>query len=144
MFMLVAKCSCCGKEGVYEMDREEYKTLQFYQVYGRQLGYIQDLFPKVPAWIRSGAIDQYLYKPDGIQQRRPRARVAQQEGQPERELEREYERDVPFHELRPDGRCREQPELYRAYSPYTHAHGRRRREQHCRGRVAGAQQHASL
>lgn len=41
------------------MDDEEYVTFQRYKVYGRQLGYIQDLFPKVPAWIRSGAIDQY-------------------------------------------------------------------------------------
>ena len=59
MYMLIAKCSCCGKEGVYEMNEEEYKTFQRYQVYGRQMGYIQEIFPNVPAWIRSGAIDQY-------------------------------------------------------------------------------------
>ena len=59
MHILVAKCSCCGNEGIYEMNEEEYKTFQRYKVYGRQMGYIQDLFPNVPAWIRSGAIDQY-------------------------------------------------------------------------------------
>ncbi len=59
MYKLIAKCSCCGKEDVYEMNEEEYKTFQNYQVYGRQMGYIQDIFPNVPAWIRSGAIDQY-------------------------------------------------------------------------------------
>ena len=30
-----------------------------YQMNGRQLGFIQDLFPRVPVWIRSGAIDKY-------------------------------------------------------------------------------------
>jgi len=59
MYKLTVRCSCCDKEGTYEMNEEEYVTLQRYQLHGRQLGYIQDLFPKVPAWIRSGAIDQY-------------------------------------------------------------------------------------
>ena len=59
MYKLIAKCSCCGKEGAYEMNEKEYALLQRYKVYGRQLGYIQELFPNVPAWIRSGAIDLY-------------------------------------------------------------------------------------
>ena len=59
MYKLIAKCSICGKEGIYEMNEEEYSTLQRYQVYGRQMGYIQELFPNVPAWIRSGAINQF-------------------------------------------------------------------------------------
>ena len=59
MYKLITKCSCCGRKGIYEMNEEEYKTLQQYQIYGRQMGYIQELFPNVPAWIRSGAIDQY-------------------------------------------------------------------------------------
>lgn len=59
MSYLIAKCSCCGSEGIYEMDKEEYETYMAYQVKGRDMGYLQDLFPKVPAWIRSGAIDQY-------------------------------------------------------------------------------------
>lgn len=59
MHNIIAKCSCCGREVVYEMNEEESDTLQKYQVYGRQMGYIQDLFPDIPAWIRSGAIDQY-------------------------------------------------------------------------------------
>ena len=56
---ITAKCACCGREEEYHLDEKEYYTLLRYQVYGRQLGYIQDLFPKVPAWIRSGAIDQF-------------------------------------------------------------------------------------
>lgn len=59
MKKLIAICACCGNEGIYEMNEEEAYTLKRYQVYGRQLGYIQDLFPNIPAWIRSGAIDQY-------------------------------------------------------------------------------------
>lgn len=59
MYKLIAKCSICGKEGIYEMNEEEYSTLQRYQAYGRQMGYIQELFSNVPAWIRSGAIDQF-------------------------------------------------------------------------------------
>ena len=41
------------------MDEKETKNYELYQIFGRYLGYIQDLFPNVPAWIRSGAIDQY-------------------------------------------------------------------------------------
>lgn len=59
MSNIIAKCACCGKEEIYEMNEEEALMLQKYQVYGRQLGYIQDLFPNIPAWIRSGAIDKY-------------------------------------------------------------------------------------
>ena len=59
MYKLTVRCSCCDKEGTYEMNEEEYVTLQRYWLHGRQLGYIQELFPNVPAWIRSGAIDQY-------------------------------------------------------------------------------------
>ncbi len=59
MYKLIAICSCCGKAGVYEMNEEEYMTFLQYQIYGHQLGYIQDVFPNVPAWIRSGAIDQF-------------------------------------------------------------------------------------
>ncbi len=56
---LTAECSYCGSEQEYEMDAEETETYFKYAVYGRQMGYLQDLFPKVPAWIRSGCIDQY-------------------------------------------------------------------------------------
>lgn len=57
--ILTATCSCCGKIGKYELSEQEEKTYNKYQYLGRQMGMIQDLFPKVPAWIRSGAIDQY-------------------------------------------------------------------------------------
>ena len=56
---LVATCACCGQAGVYEMNKEEAELLTRYWEKGRSLGFIQDLFPNVPAWIRSGAIDMY-------------------------------------------------------------------------------------
>ena len=59
METITAKCSCCGYEEEYELSPEESYSLRGYERYGRQLGKIQDLFPKVPAWIRSGAIDKY-------------------------------------------------------------------------------------
>ena len=59
MNTITAKCSCCGKEEKYTLSNKEYSAFLKYQCYGRQLGYIQDIFPNVPAWIRSGAIDQY-------------------------------------------------------------------------------------
>lgn len=59
MYCLKAQCSICGHVETYEMNEEESETLEKYWCYGRQLGMIQDLFPEVPAWIRSGAIDQY-------------------------------------------------------------------------------------
>ena len=39
--------------------KEEYYAFWSYQIFGRDMGPIQELFPNVPAWIRSGAIDQY-------------------------------------------------------------------------------------
>ena len=59
MNTIIAKCSCCGREETYYLDEKEYRTLLDYKVYGRQMGLIQDLFPNVPSWIRSGAIDQF-------------------------------------------------------------------------------------
>lgn len=57
--IIEATCSVCGKVGVYKLNKKEKDTLMSYQILGRDMGFIQDLFPKVPAWIRSGAIDQY-------------------------------------------------------------------------------------
>ena len=56
---IVARCSCCGKKETYSMSEAESRVYLEYLKYGRELGYIQDLFPDVPAWIRSGGIDQY-------------------------------------------------------------------------------------
>ena len=56
---ITAKCSCCGREEEYRLSKSEEATLAQYVVLGRQMGKIQDLFPDVPAWIRSGAIDKY-------------------------------------------------------------------------------------
>lgn len=55
---IIAKCSCCGYEEKYELSKEERDTLRKYILLGRQLGKLQDLFPNIPAWIRSGAIDK--------------------------------------------------------------------------------------
>ena len=59
MMKIEAKCSICGNKGTYEMSEKETNIFNLYQILGRDLGYIQDLFPNVPPWIRSGAIDQY-------------------------------------------------------------------------------------
>lgn len=53
-----ATCSCCWKEKSYDMNPEEQKTLEQYRKYGRSMGMLQTLFPNIPAWIRSGAIDE--------------------------------------------------------------------------------------
>lgn len=57
--ILLPVCSICGKEEEFELTEQETKTLGKYICYGRQMGTIQELFPRVPAWIRSGAIDRY-------------------------------------------------------------------------------------
>lgn len=57
--LIKAECSCCGKIETYEMNKEEEINFFRYQIFGRDMGTLQDLFPKIPAWIRSGAIDQY-------------------------------------------------------------------------------------
>ena len=54
-----ATCSCCGETGTYEMSESEMNTLEEYLDRGREMGFLQDLFPNVPAWIRAGAIDKY-------------------------------------------------------------------------------------
>ena len=59
METITAKCAHCGKEATYDLDDDEFIMFQLYQCFGRQLGSSQDLFPKVPPWIRSGAIDLY-------------------------------------------------------------------------------------
>lgn len=56
---LSATCSCCGETTEFKLTQEESTTLSKYNCYGRMLGTLQDLFPRVPTWIRSGAIDQY-------------------------------------------------------------------------------------
>ncbi len=56
---ITATCSVCGYKETYSMSKTESKTIKKYRIYGRQMGFIQDLFPDVPPWIRSGAIDQY-------------------------------------------------------------------------------------
>ena len=54
-----AKCSLCGHEEEYILDKKETSDLLAYDILGRSMGKIQDIFPKIPAWIRSGAIDQF-------------------------------------------------------------------------------------
>lgn len=59
MIVLTAECSLCGTEGEYELNNEEEKIYTEYQWRGREMGLLQNLFPDVPAWIRSGSIDKY-------------------------------------------------------------------------------------
>ena len=56
---LKATCSICGRTENYMCDEKETQNLIRYQDLGRTMGYIQDIFPNIPSWIRSGAIDQY-------------------------------------------------------------------------------------
>ncbi len=56
---VTATCSCCGRKETYNLDKEEQKKIARYALEGREMGYIQEIFPKIPAWIRSGAIDQF-------------------------------------------------------------------------------------
>lgn len=58
MKTISARCSSCGYEESYALSVEESATMEKYQIFGKKLGMIQDLFPNVPAWIRSGAIDK--------------------------------------------------------------------------------------
>lgn len=55
---ITATCSCCGRKQTYTLNAEEQKTLEQYRKSGRNMGMLQNLFPNVPAWIRSGAIDR--------------------------------------------------------------------------------------
>lgn len=57
--MIVAQCNCCGRTESFPLTENEYDLLSRYRCYGRQMGTLQNLFPRVPAWIRSGAIDLY-------------------------------------------------------------------------------------
>lgn len=57
--LLEAECSICGGKGSYLMDATEKETYDQYAIRGREMGLIQNVFPKIPAWIRSGCIDKY-------------------------------------------------------------------------------------
>lgn len=57
--LLEAECSICGNVGFYLMDENEKETYDNYQIRGREMGLLQNVFPKIPAWIRSGCIDKY-------------------------------------------------------------------------------------
>ena len=56
---ITAKCSCCGQTATHELTEIEEYNLTGYQLWGRNFGMLQNLFPNIPAWIRSGAIDKY-------------------------------------------------------------------------------------
>jgi hypothetical protein len=57
--LLECECSICGGKGSYLMDESEKETYIEYCFRGREMGLLQNVFPKIPAWIRSGAIDKY-------------------------------------------------------------------------------------
>lgn len=56
---LMCSCSCCGTEYYAILDETESENLEKYWEYGRELGLIQDVFPTIPAFVRSGAIDKF-------------------------------------------------------------------------------------
>lgn len=56
---LFANCSYCGDTHSYLMSPSERKLVGEYYWKGREMGMLQDLFPKIPDWIRSGVIDKY-------------------------------------------------------------------------------------
>ena len=53
---LRARCGICGDVGKYELSEKEYIDVVNYEE-GNLKGYLQDLFPNIPNWIRAGAID---------------------------------------------------------------------------------------
>lgn len=58
--VLQAQCSCCRQWGMYVMSLEEEKSYDEWleaKIYGKPHKLLQEAFPKVPAWIRSGSID---------------------------------------------------------------------------------------
>lgn len=56
---ITATCACCGRSEEYTLTEDEAVNVLAYQIVGREMGRLQDLFPNIPAWIRSGAIDQF-------------------------------------------------------------------------------------
>lgn len=56
--VLTAECSLCGTEEDYELSEKEEATLREYFFRGREMGLLQNLFPDIPAWIRSSCIDK--------------------------------------------------------------------------------------
>ena len=56
--VLTAECSLCGAEKEYELNDQEQKIYEEYLVIGREMGLLQNLFPDIPAWIRSSCIDK--------------------------------------------------------------------------------------
>jgi len=58
MKSITATCSCCGMSETYNLSELEEYNLAGYQIFGRNFGLLQNLFPNVPAWIRACAIDQ--------------------------------------------------------------------------------------
>lgn len=55
---LTAKCSCCGYVEKFTLTPEESEMLEYYELRSRGIWKLQDMFPRIPAWIRSGAIDK--------------------------------------------------------------------------------------
>lgn len=58
---IVLECSCsiCGRIALCILDETEEKNYKLRMKKGRDAGFLQDLFPNIPGWIRSGAIDEY-------------------------------------------------------------------------------------
>ena len=57
----VAKCNCskCNEEGKYTLNADEVKNYMNYITKGPAAGTMEELFPNIPAWIRTGAINKF-------------------------------------------------------------------------------------
>ena len=56
---LECSCSICGRTALCILDETEKENLKLRIEKNRDAGFLQDLFPNIPNWIRSGAIDEY-------------------------------------------------------------------------------------
>ena len=57
--ILKATCSICGKTAYTILDDTEEANYRKRMTLHRDAGALQNLFPDIPSWIRSGAIDEY-------------------------------------------------------------------------------------
>ena len=55
--VLTCNCSICNKQGIHKLTPDETKLYMEYQVKGRQMGSLKDIFPNIPIWILSGSVE---------------------------------------------------------------------------------------
>ena len=54
---LICQCQKCNKIGRYDMSEAETKLYEEYLIKNRSMGLLINIFPKIPAWISSGCLD---------------------------------------------------------------------------------------